>query len=577
MLDSVVIKGEKIYAFDLVQASYEKKDSGRILVNTPEFLQNIIGGQVQMSSPGGLHTFLHRGMGTRHLPILWNGINIQSVVNGTFDYNLIPISLVGDISFYSFGSPTLTGNNSLAGVVNIEENKNIGKLQVTTSVSTLQNYMLGVLSEIKTGKIVHQIGVSYSLDENRFSFKDGNEIKTRTTTDFHNRNIIYRNQFVINPKNTLEMDFWWQDASRDIPVSITSAPLSQLQNDRNLRLHLNHKYYTSNYKFSSSLHYMKEGLDFITPSIDSRSEVEIYQVGLEVTEHKNNDHHLFLKYRNDIAYPNFYTGTKARHTINFGASKKVLINDKITSQISLRQDLVDKIWMPTAASILVNYKNASVNIARNYNLPGFNDLYWPSGGNTNLKTERIVQAELGSKFDIQKFHFGSKVYFNIINDWIQWVPGNSGIFSPINQKKVRSTGLEIDIWRTIDFKSFKLKSSVSYAFNSTTTLEHYTMADQVGKQLIYVPKQKINTAISLHKKQFDAGITYRFMSKRYDTSDHSASLPANHLVDMHLGYQYSAWTLQLNMQNILNEDYTIVRFFPLPRRHFNFTIRYTLI
>jgi len=465
----------------------------------------------------------------------------------------------------------------LAGVINIEENKNIGKLQVITSVSTLQNYMLGVLSEIKTGKIVHQIGVSYSLDENRFSFRDGNEIKTRTTTDFHNRNIIYRNQFVINPKNTLEMDFWWQDASRDIPVSITSAPLSQLQNDRNLRLHLNHKYYTSNYKFSSSLHYMKEGLDFITPSIDSRSEVEIYQVGLEVTEHKNNDHHLFLKYRNDIAYPNFYTGTKARHTINFGASKKVLINDKITSQISLRQDLVDKIWMPTAASILVNYKNASVNIGRNYNLPGFNDLYWPSGGNINLKTERIVQAELGSKFDIQKFHFGSKVYFNIINDWIQWVPGNSGIFSPINQKKVRSTGLEIDIWRTIDFKSFKLNSSVSYAFNSTTALEHYNMADQVGKQLIYVPKHKINTVISLHKKQFDAGITYRYTSKRYDTSDHSASLPANHLVDMHLGYQYSAWTLQLNVQNILNEDYAIVRFFPLPRRHLNVTIQFTLI
>lgn len=577
VLDSVVIKGEKIYAFDLVQESYEKKDSGKILVNTPEFLQNIIGGQVQMSSPGGLNTFLHRGMGTRHLPILWNGINIQSVVNGTFDYNLIPISLVGDFSFYSFGSPTLTGNNSLAGVMNIEEHKNIGKLQVTTSVSTLQNFMLGVLSEIRTGRIVHQIGVSYSLDKNRFSYRDGDELKKRTTTDFHNRNIIYRNQFVINPKNKLEMDFWWQDASRNIPVSITSAPVDQKQNDRNLRLHLNHKYYASNYKFSSSLHYMKEGLDFFTPSIDSRSEVEIYQVGIEVTEHKNNDHHLFLKYRNDIAYPNFYTGTKTRHTINFGASKKVLINDKIISQISLRQDLVDKAWMPTAASILVNYKKASLNIARNYNLPGFNDLYWPSGGNTNLKTERIVQAELGIKFDIQKFHFGSKVYFNIINDWIQWVPGNNGIFSPINQKKVRSTGLEMDIWRMIDFKSFKLKSSVSYGFNSTTALEHYTVADQVGKQLIYVPKHKINTVISLHKKQFDASVTYRFTSKRYDTSDHSASLPANHLVDMHLGYQYSALTLQLNVQNILNEDYAIVRFFPLARRHFNLTIRYTLI
>jgi outer membrane receptor protein involved in Fe transport len=49
------------------------------------------------------------------------------------------------------------------------------------------------------------------------------------------------------------------------------------------------------------------------------------------------------------------------------------------------------------------------------------------------------------------------------------------------------------------------------------------------------------------------------------------------LVDMHLGYQYSALTLQLNVQNILNEDYAIVRFFPLARRHFNLTIRYTLI
>jgi vitamin B12 transporter len=577
VLDSVIIKGEKVYAFDLVQACYEKTDSTRILINTPDFLQNIIGGQVQMSSPGGLHTLLHRGMGTRHLPILWNGINIQSVVNGSFDYNLIPVALVGDVSFYSFGSPTLTGNNSLAGALTIEENKNISKLQVTATLSSLQNYMLSVLSEMKTRGMTHQIGVSYSIDKNRYLYRDGNEIKKRTTTNFNNRNIIYRNQWVLNPKNTIEMDFWWQDASRNIPVSITSAPLDQMQNDRNLRLHLNHKYYTSKYKFSSSLYYMKEDLDYFTPSIDSRSEVDIYQAGLEITEYRKNDHHLFVKYRNDIAHPNFYTNTKNRNTINFGASKKVLFSDKITSQISIRQDLVDKSWMPTAASILVNYKNTSLNIAKNYNLPGFNDLYWPSGGNVNLKTEKIIQAELGSKFDIQRFHFVSKVYFNIINDWIQWVPGNSGIFSPINQKKVRSTGFEMDVSRMVDFTNFQIRSGISYAFNSTTALEHYTISDQVGKQLIYVPKHKINTFLSIHKKQFDAGVTYRFTSKRYDTSDNSASLPANHLVDLNVGYQYKSLRWQLNVQNVLNEDYAIVRFFPLPRRHFNFTLRYMLI
>lgn len=92
------------------------------------FLSSIASAQLQQSSPGGLTTLLHRGMGTRHLPVLWEGINIQSMVNGSFDLSLIPLHLYSGTQFYSFGSPTLTGSNAIAGALNISTNPRIDKV-----------------------------------------------------------------------------------------------------------------------------------------------------------------------------------------------------------------------------------------------------------------------------------------------------------------------------------------------------------------------------------------------------------------------------------------------------------------
>ncbi len=576
VLDSVIIKGARNYTFDIVKPSHEKKDSNRLDLKTTDFLQNITSGQLQISTPGGLHTFLHRGMATRHLPVLWSGINIQSVVNGTFDYNLIPISLMGEVNFYTFGSPTLTGNNSLAGAITFDKKKKLDKIEVSTSLSSLQNYMISFLTELKTGKMIHQFGTSYTFEKNIFPYKDGKDIKKRTSTDFHNRNIVYRNQFSINSHNMLELDFWWQNAYRYIPVSISSAPIEQLQKDRNLRVHLNHKYFKAGYKVSTSIYYMKEGLDYRTTSIDSRAEVDIYQGGIEITENKKNDHHIFVKYRKDVASPNFYTDLKSRNTLNLGASKKIVFGKALVSQLSIRQDLVDNNLMPLSGSLLINYKKISMNLARNYNLPGLNDLYWPSGGNINLKTEKIVQAELATSFEWEGISLNGKTYYNLINDWIQWIPGINGIFSPVNQKRVRSTGLEIGLRKVYPFKDFQLMTSLEYALNSTSAIEHYTNADQIGKQLIYVPKHKLNAAASIQMKYFETALTYRLTGKRYDAPDHSQSLPVNHIMDLNVGYAYKTWRWQINVLNLLSEDYSIVRFFPLPRRHFILSVKYTL-
>ncbi|MBC7883906.1 MAG: TonB-dependent receptor plug domain-containing protein, partial [Saprospiraceae bacterium] len=490
IIDSIEIKAIRPYSFDLINPSYQKQDSSLTLLKITDILNRLPGGQIQISSPGGLQTFLHRGMSTRHLPVIWQGLNIQSVINNTFDYNLIPASLFNDITFYSFGSPAITGNNAFAGAFNLGSKNSDEFLKIGLETSSLYNYRINLLTQKRYGNTSHTFGTEYSIENNIFTYKDGNDFKKRTTTDFHNFNIVYRNRFIINQKQVISLDFWWQNAHRNIPVSITSSQTDQLQHDRNLRLHINHTYLWGKYKIAANAHYMSEILNFKTPAVDSHSASDIYQIGIELTEVSKNDRHFFLKFRKDIATPNFYTEIKNRNTVSAGVSKKLKLHSKVIAGISLRQDMVDKKWLPFSATALINYFKSSLSFSKNYNLPGFNDLYWPNGGDADLNAEQILQAELSTCFIINEINFIPKAYVNRISDWIQWTPQNNGIWTAINQKKVQSSGLELEMKRIFRFEKLIYTFSAGYAFNRTYALDHYTDKSQIGKQLIYVPKHK---------------------------------------------------------------------------------------
>ncbi|MBK8626697.1 MAG: TonB-dependent receptor [Saprospiraceae bacterium] len=116
-------------------------------------------------------------------------------------------------------------------------------------------------------------------------------------------------------------------------------------------------------------------------------------------------------------------------------AKKLNWTNKIISDMSLRQDVVDRQWMPISLTIQSIYKNIGLIFSKNYNLPGFNDLYWPLGGNSLLKTEKSIQAELKTKVSLNKWYLNLASYGQIVDDWIQWVHQASGIWKPTNQEK----------------------------------------------------------------------------------------------------------------------------------------------
>ena len=72
--------------------------------------------------------------------------------------------------------------------------------------------------------------------------------------------------------------------------------------------------------------------------------------------------------------------------------------------------------------IFNSFYNLKVNFSRNFRIPTFNDLYWETGGNPDLKPESSYQAEVGNVFTYKKFTLSETVYFIKIDDLIRWVP-----------------------------------------------------------------------------------------------------------------------------------------------------------
>lgn len=95
-IDTVTIQEKKYIHHHLVA---DHNTQNKDFFTSTEFLENITSGQIQQNTPGGLQTFLHHGLGNRHLSVLWQGINIQSVINGSYDLSLIPIDLMSNVSF----------------------------------------------------------------------------------------------------------------------------------------------------------------------------------------------------------------------------------------------------------------------------------------------------------------------------------------------------------------------------------------------------------------------------------------------------------------------------------------------
>jgi iron complex outermembrane receptor protein len=92
-----------------------------------------------------------------------------------------------------------------------------------------------------------------------------------------------------------------------------------------------------------------------------------------------------------------------------------------------------------------------------------------------------------------------------------------------------------------------------------------------GQQLPYVPEQQFKAFAGATWGPVTLDLTGRLVSERFITTDESQSLPPYQVLDARLAVTQPigpvAMTLDLSVQNVLDTDYAVIRFYPMPPRH----------
>lgn len=538
-------------------------------------LPRVVGLQMQSIAPGGLTTILHRGHGHRHLAVLWEGINIQNPINGTFDLNLLPLELFQSTGFNSFSSPVIQGINAMAGSVLLMQD---GRRESNMGFrwNSMQNYLLHSNVFFDRKLMRHHFGVSYRRDNNKFRYRFFGSELDREGGDVELLSFTYKSSVEVGSHGRFSVSTLLQDAVREVPVSITSQYQKQIQKDKSLRLNFNYVHLFDRFFVEGRSFMMTERLEFNTPIIYSKSDLTRYGAELTVYDADTRQNFISARYRFDKAKANFYIDVKTRTSINLSTGRSMKVGHLWDFDFQLGMDLVDyHQWLPNWYSS-ISFRAWRFSYARSNNLPGFNDLYWPGAGRTDLKPENSDRFQLAYSKMLLHMNFKALTYASIVDNWILWNPGSDGFWYPENQKKVFSRGVELSIDRKFSRgKIWNIRPQIEYAFNKTTVLKHYFNAALVGKRLIYTPLHRFSASLKFENGRHSALAQWQFTSTRYSDIKNLEELPAYDLCNLLYSYKGpGSWHFSLGINNLLGASYEIVPFYPMPGRNIDIGIQY---
>ncbi len=228
-----------------------------------------------------------------------------------------------------------------------------------------------------------------------------------------------------------------------------------------------------------------------------------------------------------------------------------------------------------------------------FRMPSFNDLYYNFIGNTNLKPETAQLTNLGVTYsqwygnnDLANSE-GLKVemsldgYYNYVRDKIVAIPTKDLFnWSMQNIGITEALGIEFAFMLQKSSPKWKYGLSTQQSFNKTVDITN-EFSPTFGHQIPYTPKYTANYSGNLSYQGYQLDVNLLYSGYRYSLNE---NIPSNYLddfIDINIGLQKEfvlkekcRLGLNIKAMNILNNNYEIIRSFPMPGRYYQFTINF---
>ena len=223
---------------------------------------------------------------------------------------------------------------------------------------------------------------------------------------------------------------------------------------------------------------------------------------------------------------------------------------------------------------------------RSYRMPTFNDLYYTDVGNANLRPESAVQYDMGvlaeqrwSHGAVRRLMLQADGYYNTVHDKIVAYPkGQQFRWTMLNLGRVHIKGLDIQAQADV---------AVTHSLMATLRMQYtYQDARDVTSpatsyyrdQIPYIPWHSGSVVAGLQWRGWDLTYSMIYTGERYSQQE---NISYNHLQpwytsDMTLAWHDGRWRVRLDVNNLFSQDYDVILNYPMPKRNYMLSVEYNI-
>lgn len=223
-----------------------------------------------------------------------------------------------------------------------------------------------------------------------------------------------------------------------------------------------------------------------------------------------------------------------------------------------------------------------------FRMPTLNDLYYTFIGNASLKPEFTTQYNLGGTYTyrfrskwVNSLQFQADAYLNNVTDKIIATPtSNFFRWTMVNLGKVRILGTDLAAMAEFDMgRSFAMNARVNYTYQSAINITDPSDA-YYGDQIPYIPWHSASFALNASWWGWEAGLTFIYTGERYSAD---ANIPENYQQPWYttdfktskaFAFAKSTLKLTLEVNNLFNQQYEVVSCYPMPGINFRVIAQY---
>ena len=584
---------------------------------------------------GGLKTINVRSMGSQHVGVFYDGIQLGNAQNGQIDLGKYSLENMESVTLYNGQKSTAVQSAkdyASASAVYLQtrtpqfSGNRRTHLKATLAGGSFGTVNPSVLWEQKLGeRVSNSLNAEFLYTTGKYKFTYRKLDGYDTTAVRQNGDVralrVEEGLFGRLDDGHWRLKFYFYDSERGYPGAfVREEPGKFRHEDRqwdtdfftqgsffkkwgNYRLNASFKYA---YDY---LHYLSDPrLDVSTMYVDNRyKQQEAY---LSVAQ----SYDLFSWWDVDLA-ADWQFNTLDADLVNFVyPSRNTVLAALSTSmrwthlklQGSLLYTFVDdqareagaaaehrSEWTPTAVLQYIPFRGKNLSFRafykRLFRMPTLNDLYYTFIGNKYLKPEFTTQYNVGLTWDkswargiFKKVGATLDAYYNVVENKIIATPASNQFqWTMVNLGLVKIRGIDAAVTTSLALGPVTADLRATYTFQKA---QDFTDPDSpwYGGQIPYIPWHSGSFTAAFSYGRWNLNYSFIYTGERYESV---ANIPENHAQPWYtsdlsiarsfaLGSHELRSTLEVN--NIFNQQYEVVQCYPMPGTNFRLILSFIL-